>query len=36
VPLLCIHDTPPCSSNFDDLRTPNRIVAGRYFFISSC
>jgi hypothetical protein len=19
--LLCIHDTPPCSSNFDDIRT---------------
>jgi hypothetical protein len=35
--LLCIHDTPPCSSNFDDIRTQNnRIVAGRYFFISSC
>src|SRR5262245_55629272 len=21
MPLLCIHDTPPCSSNFDDIRT---------------
>jgi hypothetical protein len=31
VPLLCIHDTPPCSSNFDDLRiqVSNRIAAGR-------
>jgi hypothetical protein len=35
---LCIHDTPPCSSNFDDIRTQvsDRIAAGRYFFISSC
>src|SRR5262245_19875016 len=38
MPLLCIHDTPLCSSNFDDIRTQmsNRIVAGRCYFISSC
>jgi hypothetical protein len=38
MPLLCIHDAPPCSSNFDDIRTQvsDRIAAGRYFFVSSC
>ena len=36
--LLCIHDPPPCSSNFDDIRThvSDRIAAGRYYFLSSC
>ena len=38
MPFLCIHDTPPCSSNFDDIRkqVSDRIAAGRYFFVSSC